>query len=82
MPTAEPSGSSQIVRDGTPLYDLDLRGPVVWIFGNEGAGVSPILVGAARVRATIPMAAATESLNVAAAAAVCLFETVRQRKIA
>lgn len=71
-----------VVRDGTPLYELDLRGSVAWIFGNEGAGVSPVLVAAAKQRATIPMATATESLNVAAAAAVCLFETVRQRKIA
>ena len=71
-----------VVRDGKSLYDLDLRGPVAWVFGNEGAGVSPALAAAANERATIPMASATESLNVAAAAAACLFEAVRQRKIA
>ena len=70
------------VHGGTPLYELDLTGPVAWIFGNEGAGVSPSLAAAAKARATIPMHAASESLNVAAAAAVCLFEAVRQRKIA
>lgn len=65
---------------GTPLYDLDLTGPVAWIFGNEGAGVSPDLAAAAKLRTTIPMAESSESLNVAAAAAVCLFEALRQRR--
>lgn len=71
-----------LVRGGTPLYELDLAGPVAWIFGNEGAGVSAALAAAAKARATIPMHAASESLNVAGAAAVCLFEAVRQRKTA
>jgi TrmH family RNA methyltransferase len=68
-----------VVSGGTRLYDLDLRGPVAWIFGNEGAGVSAALAAAAKVRASIPMASGSESLNVAAAAAVCLFEALRQR---
>ncbi len=68
-----------VVGGGTPLYELDLRGPVAWIFGNEGAGVSQSLGALAKVRATIPMAADSESLNVAAAAAVCLFEALRQK---
>jgi TrmH family RNA methyltransferase len=71
-----------VVDGGTPLYELDLRGPVAWIFGNEGAGVSAALAAAAKARATIPMAFGSESLNVAAAAAVCLFEALRQRKLA
>jgi TrmH family RNA methyltransferase len=62
------------------LYALDLRQPVVWLFGNEGAGLSAELIVAAQQRVTIPLAVATESLNVAAAAAVCLFEAVRQRQ--
>lgn len=69
-----------VVGEGTPLYDLDLSGPVAWLFGNEGAGLAPQLAATARVRATIPMAAGSESLNVAAAAAICLFEAVRQRR--
>jgi len=69
-----------LAAGGTSLYDLDLAGPVAWIFGNEGAGVSPQLAAAASVGATIPMATESESLNVAAAAAVCLFEAVRQRE--
>jgi len=66
---------------GAPVsvFDLDLRGPVAWIFGNEGAGISGALADQATRRARIPMPGGAESLNVAAAAAVCLFEAVRQR---
>lgn len=71
-----------LATGGESLYALDLAGPVAWIFGNEGAGVSAALTSAAKARATIPMASAAESLNVAAAAAVCLFEAARQRKMA
>lgn len=70
-----------LAAGGTSLYDLDLAGPVAWIVGNEGAGVSAALSGAASARATIPMASGSESLNVAAATAVCLFEALRQRKL-
>ena len=59
---------------GTPLKDLELRGRVGWVFGSEGRGVSPALAAKARLQATIPMAAGSESLNVAAAAAICLYE--------
>jgi TrmH family RNA methyltransferase len=61
------------------LYQADLRGPLAWVFGNEGAGVSPALSAAAAEQVRIPMPGKTESLNVAAAAAICLFEQVRQR---
>ncbi|MBI5753036.1 MAG: RNA methyltransferase [Hydrogenophilales bacterium] len=61
------------------LYDLDLSGPVAFVFGNEGAGLSPALLDAAAHQVKIPMPGKAESLNVAAAAAVCLFECVRQR---
>jgi TrmH family RNA methyltransferase len=52
---------------------------VAWVFGAEGQGVRPELVAAARLKIKIPMPGAVESLNVAAAAAVCLFETVRRK---
>jgi TrmH family RNA methyltransferase len=68
-----------VAREGTPLFDLPLAGDVAWLFGNEGAGLSGRLLGLAARHATIPIAADTESLNVAAAAAICLFEGVRQR---
>lgn len=63
------------------LYDkdLDLREATAWVFGNEGAGVSPELLAQASASVKIPMVGATESLNVAMAATVCLFEQMRQR---
>ncbi len=64
----------------TTLDALDLSQPVAWLFGNEGAGVSPGLLACATWQAAIPMPGGSESLNVAAAAAVCLFESVRQRR--
>lgn len=60
------------------LYDCDLRGKLAFAFGNEGAGLSENLLHALSRHITIPMPGDVESLNVAAAAAVCLFEAVRQ----
>jgi TrmH family RNA methyltransferase len=61
------------------LYEEDLAGPVAWVFGNEGAGVSPSLMALAARTVSIPLPGGAESLNVAAAGAICLFEAVRQR---
>jgi TrmH family RNA methyltransferase len=60
------------------VFSSDLTGTVAFVFGNEGAGVSEALLHCAHESIAIPIRAATESLNVAAAAAVCLFERVRQ----
>ncbi len=80
---ADYTGTSiALVVDPDPpcsLYDCDLKQPVAFVIGNEGAGLSAELRQACRVRATIPMPGRTESLNAAAAGAVCLFEMVRQR---
>ncbi len=65
-------------RTASSLYELDLKGPVAWAFGNEGAGLSARVRGLATDRAHIPMPGSAESLNVAAAAAICLFEQLRQ----
>jgi TrmH family RNA methyltransferase len=73
----------------TSLYAADLKRPVAWVFGSEGQGVKPEIIEATRQQVRveqivrmvrIPMPGSTESLNVAAAAAICLFETVRQRQ--
>ncbi|MFN4282274.1 MAG: TrmH family RNA methyltransferase [Alphaproteobacteria bacterium] len=61
------------------LYDVALPADCHFLFGNEGAGLDPALSAAAGLRIRIPMPGAAESLNVAASAAVCLFEWVRQR---
>ena len=63
----------------TSLYEARWHGPVAWIFGAEGQGVSPALIAAARLKIKIPMPGAVESLNVAAAPAISLFETVRRK---
>ncbi|HEV7928715.1 MAG TPA: RNA methyltransferase [Nitrosospira sp.] len=60
------------------LYRTRLAGPVAFIFGNEGRGLSDALLQAASDQIVIPMPGGTESLNAAAAAAVCFFERVRQ----
>ncbi|CAG4886740.1 TrmH family RNA methyltransferase [Paraburkholderia gardini] len=62
------------------IYDCDLSGPHAWVFGNEGAGVSQPWRDAVTHRVTIPQPGGMESLNVAAAAAVCLFEQCRQQR--
>lgn len=68
------------VSEGTPLFDADLTGDVALLFGNEGAGLSAELTARAEHTVHIPMPGLTESLNVGAAAAVCLFERVRQQR--
>ena len=68
------------LRDSVELYDLDLRGPVAWLFGSEGQGLSAAVAGLATGRVLIPMPGGMESLNVGVAAGVCLFEQLRQRR--
>jgi TrmH family RNA methyltransferase len=63
------------------LYQTPLTEAVALAFGNEGAGLSDPLLQACGERICIPMPGGGESLNVAAAAAVCFFERVRQRKM-
>ena len=60
------------------LYEINLAGPVAFALGNEGAGLSSRLLQTATEQAAIPMYGNTESLNVAASAAICLFERLRQ----
>jgi RNA methyltransferase, TrmH family len=62
------------------IDEADLAGQLAWVFGNEGAGVSQVWRDAAALRVTIPQPGGMESLNVAAAAAVCVFEQCRQQR--
>ena len=66
-------------QDSDSLYDLDLKQDGVWVMGNEGNGISEPLLALAAKTVHIPMHAHTESLNVAMAATVCVFEQQRQR---
>ena len=61
------------------LYTINLISPVAWVFGNEGAGISDMLFSKIKYKVSIPIHIDTESLNVAMAATVCLFEQQRQR---
>jgi TrmH family RNA methyltransferase len=61
------------------LYTATWRHPVAWVLGSEGQGVRPQVLAAARRHIRIPMSDAVESLNVGAAAAICLFEMARRR---
>lgn len=62
-----------------PYWVADFTKPTVLVLGNEGAGLSARMIAEADQVIAIPMAPAVESLNVGVAAAVILFEAVRQR---
>jgi TrmH family RNA methyltransferase len=62
------------------LYDVDLRQPVAWLLGHEGQGVADDLLALASHQVVIPHMGQIESLNVAACAAVCFFEQLRQNQ--
>lgn len=66
------------LNNASNLYATDLRQNCIWVFGNEGQGVSQELQDSCQLRLHIPQSAQVESLNVAAAAAICLFEQKRQ----
>ena len=63
---------------GESLYAQDLSLPTVFVIGNEGAGLSDTVCKATTHQISIPMHSSVESLNAAAAAAICLFERTRQ----
>jgi TrmH family RNA methyltransferase len=70
-----------VAADGKTLFSVDLAPPVAVAIGNEGAGLSNELRAVASSIVSIPMPGGFESLNAAAATAVCLFECVRQRSL-
>lgn len=68
-----------VAHDAPPLWGRPLpAGAIGWVFGAEGAGPSAAALAACAERRCIPTSGAVESLNVAAAAAICLFERRRQ----
>lgn len=79
----EASGIAVLATSGYAeqrLYDINLRRPVAWLLGHEGQGVSAELLAKATHRVAIPHRGQVESLNVAACAAVCFFEHLRQNQ--
>jgi TrmH family RNA methyltransferase len=67
-----------VPRGGTPLPRVDFRQPTAIVVGGEGAGVSAAILSVIEESVTIPMRAPVESLNVAVAAALVLYEAARQ----
>lgn len=80
------AGLTLLVADGRGELDLHdpaarpvLAGPVAWVFGGEAHGVPADLAAAADHRVRIPIHGRAESLNLAAAAAICLYASVAAR---
>ena len=65
--------------DGTPYYQMDLKGPMGLVIGNEGEGVSRLIKETCDFVASIPMKGDIDSLNASVAAGVLAYEIVRQR---
>lgn len=65
--------------DGTRMYDLDLKGAIGLVIGNEGSGVSRLVKESCDMTAAIPMKGDIDSLNASVAAGVLAYEIVRQR---
>ncbi len=68
-------------RAGTDYASLDLRAPTAFVLGNEATGLPAAVEALTDALVTVPMSAATESLNVATAASVLCFEAARQRRM-
>jgi RNA methyltransferase, TrmH family len=68
-----------VAHGGTPLAEVDLSGPVTFLLGAERAGLPEEIVAQSNYRATIALPGAAESLNVAAAGALALYERTRRQ---
>ncbi len=64
----------------TALYSADLKGPAAIVIGNEGQGMSRLVAEQCDFNVSIPMNGKISSLNASAAAAILLYEAVRQRQ--
>lgn len=62
------------------LDDADLAGPTAWLFGPEAHGLPTELAAAADHRVHIPMPGHSESLNIASAASICLYQSARAHR--
>jgi RNA methyltransferase, TrmH family len=87
LATALPEIKSHGVRvlatsshNGTAISDVDLRQPVAFVIGNEGAGVPKDVLAQADETVAIPQSSSVESLNAGIAASILLYEAARQRR--
>jgi TrmH family RNA methyltransferase len=80
---AQAAGYTVLAADGAgdvDLFDADLTGPTAWLFGNEAWGLPAGLAALADQRVAIPIHGRAESLNLATAAAVCLYASARAQR--
>jgi TrmH family RNA methyltransferase len=78
------AGLAVYAADAHGAADLDevpLAGPTAWLFGSEAHGLPPALADAADSRVRVPIHGRAESLNLAAAAAVCLYSCARAQRM-
>jgi RNA methyltransferase, TrmH family len=73
---------ASVARVGRPMFDVDLTGPAAFLLGAEGSGLPLGLLQQVDAAISIPMRAPVESLNVAVASALLLYEAMRQRSAA
>lgn len=66
-------------HDAQPLPQVTLPSPCAWVFGHEGQGVSQALMDLSEIRVGIPQPGGQESLNVATAASICLYESASRQ---
>ena len=76
----EPAGTrvALVPRGGTPLPDVQIEGEVVFVLGAEREGLPPEVLASCEVQASIPQLGEAESLNVAMAGTIALYERSRQ----
>jgi TrmH family RNA methyltransferase len=67
------------LREARLLHETALPEPLAWVFGSEGQGMADDVAAACGLRVRIAQPGGEESLNVGAAAAMCLYESARQR---
>jgi TrmH family RNA methyltransferase len=80
---ARAAGLTVLAADGAGEVDLfaaDLSGPTAWLLGNEAWGLPAELAALADARVSIPIHGRAESLNLATAAAVCLYASARAQR--
>ena len=71
-----------VPREGVSLDEVAMTGPIAVLLGGEGPGLPEDIIASSSARVTIPMRAPVESLNVAVAAALLVYEAARQRRAA
>ena len=64
------------------LYSAELTGPLALVIGAEGRGLRPLVRSRCDIQVRIPLSGGVASLNASCAAAVCIFEVIRQRQMA